>query len=292
MIPIPIPIPRVDTEKKPDHVGEGLLQGVNKWCDHVGDGALKLWRKPQEGHRREGALGAVKGVGTGMLDLATGVGKGACDFLGSTLEGVRHTPDAVADKVNRERKHNKHGVDGEGRGELLESYVEEEQEPEHLGEGLVAGAQGFGKGIVSGVKDLVNRPLEGAKEGGAVGFAKGAGQGLMGFGTKAASGTLDFATSVLSGAKNTPDAIGRAVNRFQERGAAGSGSAASSSSGGTGSFSEASGARSSGAPLFQGGAAPASGKFAAFSGAGNVLGSEPSDPAPAASSNEPAQGGG
>lgn len=269
MIPIPIPIPRVDTEKKPDHVGEGLLQGLNKWCDHVGEGAHKLWRKPQEGHQKEGALGAVKGVGEGLVGFGIGIGKGTCDFFGRTLEGVRHTPDAVADKVIKERKYNKHGVEGEGRGELLESYVEEE-EPEHIGTGFIAGVTGLGRGVREGFKDLATKPMEGAKEGGAKGFARGAGQGLLGFGTKTASGTLDFATSLLNGAKNTPDAISKAVKKYKgeegsSSGAASSGSSASAAAAPTGSFSNA----PSSAPRFQ-----------AFSGSGFVLGAESQEKQP------------
>jgi len=203
-------LPRVDTAKKPDHVGEGVLQGLNKLVDHVGDGAQKLMHKPQEGLEREGALGAAKGVGSGLLDFATGTLKGTCDLLGSTLEGVRSTPDALADTVNADRAHNKHGVEGEGRGDLLETFKEEaEHEPEHLGDGVMNGVQGLGRGLMSGWKDLTTKPMEGARESGVGGFALGAGKGLLGFAAKASSGTLDLATSVLSGAKNTPDAIER-----------------------------------------------------------------------------------
>jgi len=209
---IPIPIPRVDTEKKPEHVGVGLMQGFTKFGDQVGEGAKKLWHKPQEGLQSEGKLGAVKGVGEGLLGLTIGVGKGACDLVGSTLDGVRATPDAVADATMKDRARNKHGVEGEGEGELLESYVEEDdKEPAHLGKGLVSGATGLGRALSSGLTDLAMKPVEGAKEGGALGFAKGLGFGALGFGTKAASGTLDLATNLVKGARNTPDAIGRAV---------------------------------------------------------------------------------
>lgn len=220
MIPIPVPIPRVNPDKKPEHVGVGLLQGLNKWCDQVGDGAQKLWNKPQEGYQREGALGSAKGVGEGLLGLASGVGKGACDFLGSTIEGVRHTPDAVADVVNKDRKRQKHGVSGEGSGELLESYVEEEseanptghKEPEHIGQGLLTGVKAAGKGLYGGLEDLTMRPYYGAKDGGAKGFAEGVAYGVLGFGTKTATGTLDLASSLVYGAKNTPEAISKSVN--------------------------------------------------------------------------------
>jgi len=217
MIPVVIPIPRVDTEKTPSHVGEGFLQGINKFGDHVSTGARTMWNKPQEGHRESGAMGAAKGVGEGLLGLAAGVGKGACDFVGSTLEGVRHTPDAIADRVNKERKHNRHGVEGDGKGELLETFCEENQEPEHVGTGIVTGVKCLGKGLASGLKDLRDKPLEGAKDAGTIGFAKGLGQGVMGLGTKAASGTLDLATNFVSGVKNTPEAIGKKVQAVTAR---------------------------------------------------------------------------
>mmetsp|Transcript_59804 Transcript_59804/g.129553 ORF Transcript_59804/g.129553 Transcript_59804/m.129553 type:complete len:275 (+) Transcript_59804:117-941(+) len=269
MIPIPIPIPRVDTEKKPEHVGEGLLQGLNKWSDHVGDGARKLWQKPQEGHEKEGALGAAKGLGMGMLHFANGVGKGTCDFLSSTIEGVRHTPDAVADRVSKDRHHNKHGVEGDGQGDLLESYKDEkEEEPQHLGEGVVAGVTGLGRGLADGFKDLTSKPMEGARKDGAMGFAKGLGQGALGFGTKATSGTLDLASSLLAGAKNTPDAIGKRVQEFQ--GGQTSASAAASSS-------SASASSSGGRPFASSEARPEAGNFKAFSGSGNVLGTKDED---------------
>lgn len=266
MIPIPVPIPRVDTEKKPEHVGEGFLQGLNKLGDHVGDGAKKFWSKTQEGHQKEGALGAAKGVGSGLLSFANGVNKGACDFLGSTLEGVRHTPDAVADKVKKDREHNKHGVEGEGEGEILESYVDDEKEPEHLGEGLLRGAQGLGRGFVGGLKDLANKPMEGAKEGGAMGFAKGVGRGALGFGTKTASGTLDFATSMLAGAKNTPDAMERKVKEVRRT--SGYPGASLFGGGSSGSAEGAAPASSSGGYA----AAPAAPVGQLFGGAGNKLG--------------------
>jgi len=195
-----------------------LRQGLKKWAGHVGDGAQKLLEKPKEGHAKDGAVGAAKGVVKGVWSFASGVGKGTCDLLGSTIEGVRHTPDLIADKVNPERKHNKHGVEGEGQGDLLESYLgEEDREPEHVGKGLLTGAQGFGRALTSGIKDLTSKPIEGAKEGGALGFAKGAGQGLLGFGTKTLTGTLDMTSNVLSGAKNTPDALERAVKDLRSK---------------------------------------------------------------------------
>lgn len=211
-------IPKVDPDKKPEHVGEGLLQGFSKLSGHLGEGAKSLWQKPLEGHAKDGALGAVKGAGEGLFEFTAGTAKGAFGLVGSTIEGIRHTPDAVADKVNPDRKHNKHGVEGDGKGDLLETYIEEaEKDPAHVGTGLVSGFQGLGRAVTSGAKDLVTKPMEGAKEQGAIGFLKGAGQGVLGFGAKTFTGTLDLASSVASGAQNTPDAIGRAVNDFRSK---------------------------------------------------------------------------
>jgi len=283
MIPIPISIPRVDPDKKPEHVGVGLLQGLNKWCDQVGTGAQKLWNKPQEGYQREGALGSAKGVGEGLLGLASGVGKGACDFVGSTLEGVRHTPDAVANAVNKDRKHQKHGVSGEGSGELLETYIEEEdeanptghKEPEHIGEGLVTGVKAAGRGLYGGLEDLAMRPYQGAKDGGAKGFAEGLAHGVLGFGTKTATGTLDLASSLVYGAKNTPDAIEKAVKsssfgsgagQQKEEQQQGTGSRGSS---GHSSSSTTAAAGGSSVPTFAG---SSSSSFKPFAGQGQSLG--------------------
>lgn len=262
---IPIPIPRVDTEKKPEHVGVGLLQGLNKFGDHISEGAGRLWRKPQEGHAKEGALGAAKGLGEGVLNLTSSIGKGACDFTVSTLEGIRSTPDAVGNVVQKDRDRNKHGVEGEGDGEILETYIEDEKEPEHVGTGFMTGATGFAKGIMSGGQDFVNKPMEGAKKDGALGFAKGLGTGTLSFTTKTLSGSLDLVTHTLKGARNTPETFEKAVNQYRE-GAGSSSSAAVSAAGSSRAGRSASGSASG-----------ASGSFVAFSGDGKALGSSPDD---------------
>eukprot|EP00927_Polykrikos_kofoidii_P077507 TRINITY_DN74446_c0_g1_i1.p1 TRINITY_DN74446_c0_g1~~TRINITY_DN74446_c0_g1_i1.p1 ORF type:complete len:295 (+),score=58.49 TRINITY_DN74446_c0_g1_i1:74-958(+) len=212
MFPMKLSMPIVDPEKKPAHVGEGLLQGVNKWADHFGTGAQKMISKPKEGLEKEGALGAAKGVGIGVFGLATGLGKGACDFVTCTLEGVRNSPDAVMDVIDKDRSHNKHGVEGDGEGDLLETYKKEEEEPAHIGEGALSGLKSFGLGLTEGVKDLTSKPMAGAKESGVAGFAKGLGQGALGFGSKTTSGSIDLATSVLTGLKNTPEAVEKRVS--------------------------------------------------------------------------------
>eukprot|EP00933_Yihiella_yeosuensis_P018125 TRINITY_DN15001_c2_g1_i3.p1 TRINITY_DN15001_c2_g1~~TRINITY_DN15001_c2_g1_i3.p1 ORF type:complete len:282 (-),score=67.62 TRINITY_DN15001_c2_g1_i3:70-915(-) len=199
---------------QPVHVGAGLMQGLSKFGEHVSHGSTRLVRRTREGHETGGTLGAVKGAAVGSVILTSSLGKGACDLLGRTLEGVRHTPDVVADKVVKDRQHKKHGVDGEGEGEILQSYVEE-NEPAHIGEGLITGARGLGRGFVAGLKDLAVKPVEGAKDNGTKGFAQGLGLGALGFVTKASAGTLDFAINLADGAKNTPGKIDSYIKKRQ-----------------------------------------------------------------------------
>lgn len=223
MIPIPIPLPSVDTEKEPEHIGVGALQGLNKWGQSNYEGVCSLISKPGEGYKEEGAWGAVKGVGQGTLDLAGGVLGGGLDFVSCTLEGVRNTPDAVADVVQgEERCKTKHGVEDE-EGKILESYVnkndKEKSEPQHIGEGLMTGVTAFGMGVFGGAKDLVMKPVESVQqeENVAWGVVKGVGGGLASFTTKTLSGTLDLAQGVVKGVKNTPKAVSEAASYSYER---------------------------------------------------------------------------
>jgi len=49
MIPVPIPIPAVDTEKEPDHVAHGALQGINKWGQSNYEGVKEFVNQPIQG---------------------------------------------------------------------------------------------------------------------------------------------------------------------------------------------------------------------------------------------------
>lgn len=48
--------------------------------------------------------------------------------------------------------------------------------------------QSFAHGVASGFSDLVNLPLKGSEEEGALGFAKGVGKGTLGFTSKTTAG--------------------------------------------------------------------------------------------------------
>ena len=57
--------------------------------------------------------------------------------------------------------------------------------------------------MASGFEGLALRPLEGAEEGGTVGFVGGIGRGLVGAVTKPAVGVFDMASSITEGLRNT-----------------------------------------------------------------------------------------
>lgn len=81
--------------------------------------------------------------------------------------------------------------------------------PKHAISGLTAGAKHLFTGLTSGITGIVEKPVEGAIEGGVAGFFKGIGVGLVGIVTKPVVGVLDATTSVTEGIKNTadPDAV-------------------------------------------------------------------------------------
>eukprot|EP00927_Polykrikos_kofoidii_P011745 TRINITY_DN1501_c0_g1_i4.p1 TRINITY_DN1501_c0_g1~~TRINITY_DN1501_c0_g1_i4.p1 ORF type:complete len:374 (-),score=68.20 TRINITY_DN1501_c0_g1_i4:89-1123(-) len=212
---IPAAISQVDTDKTPAHVGEGVLQGMNKLIGHVGTGAQALIQKPRDGLQKEGTLGAAKGVCVGMYGLGKGMGQGACDFVSCSLEGVRSTPDAVLDVVYKDRPHYKHGVNGDGEGGFLETFKEGD-EPQNVAEGVLCGFKSFGRGLAGGVSDLATKPITGARNGGVTGFAQGLGQGAIGCGSKAAAGYIDLVTSVVSGVKNTPVAAEKKAKQISD----------------------------------------------------------------------------
>ena len=59
-----------------------------------------------------------------------------------------------------------------------------------------------GSSISSGFKGLVTKPIEGAKDGGFIGFFKGGAQGAAGLITKTTSGVIDIIAKTSEGLDN------------------------------------------------------------------------------------------
>ncbi|RMZ86779.1 hypothetical protein DV736_g5997, partial [Chaetothyriales sp. CBS 134916] len=76
---------------RPKHALYGVTSGGNAFASSVASGIGGLARLPLEGAENEGAVGFVKGVGKGVLGLATKPAIGAFDLASNVAEGVRNT---------------------------------------------------------------------------------------------------------------------------------------------------------------------------------------------------------
>jgi vacuolar protein sorting-associated protein 13A/C len=76
---------------RPKHALYGVAAGTNSLLTSVASGIGGLARKPLEGAEQEGALGFFKGVGKGVLGLATKPAVGVLDMASNVSEGIRNT---------------------------------------------------------------------------------------------------------------------------------------------------------------------------------------------------------
>ncbi|SPQ24240.1 69ce8ed1-3762-4d61-b82d-7a61ebbcd3f7 [Thermothielavioides terrestris] len=76
---------------RPKHALFGVTAGANSLLTSVASGVGGLARKPLEGAEQEGALGFFKGLGKGVVGLATKPAIGVLDFASNVSEGVRNT---------------------------------------------------------------------------------------------------------------------------------------------------------------------------------------------------------
>lgn len=83
--------------------------------------------------------------------------------------------------------------------------IQARNRPKHAVDGVVASAKHLFSGVTSGITGIVEKPVEGAKEGGIGGFFKGVGVGLVGIVAKPVVGVIDATTSLTEGIKNTAD---------------------------------------------------------------------------------------
>ncbi|KAH9840421.1 SHR-binding domain of vacuolar-sorting associated protein 13 [Teratosphaeria destructans] len=79
------------SRNRPKHALYGITAGGNAFANSVASGIGGLARAPMQGAEREGAAGFVKGVGKGLLGLATKPAIGAFDLASNLAEGVKNT---------------------------------------------------------------------------------------------------------------------------------------------------------------------------------------------------------
>ena len=101
------------SRNRPKHALYGVTSGGNAFAASMASGIGGMARHPLEGAEKEGALGFVKGVGKGMLGLATKPAIGAFDLASNLAEGVRNTTTVFdAEGLDRVRLTRFIGMDG------------------------------------------------------------------------------------------------------------------------------------------------------------------------------------
>lgn len=101
------------SRNRPKHALYGVTSGGNAFASSLASGIGGLARHPLEGAEKEGAFGFVKGVGKGMLGLATKPAIGAFDLASNVAEGVRNTTTVFdAEGLDRVRLTRFIGMDG------------------------------------------------------------------------------------------------------------------------------------------------------------------------------------
>lgn len=76
---------------RPKHALYGITSGGNAFADSIASGIGGLARHPLQGAEKEGIGGFAKGLGKGLLGLATKPALGAFDLASNVAEGVRNT---------------------------------------------------------------------------------------------------------------------------------------------------------------------------------------------------------
>jgi vacuolar protein sorting-associated protein 13A/C len=101
------------SRNRPKHALYGITSGGNAFAESLASGIGGLARHPMQGAEKEGAFGFVKGVGKGVLGLATKPAIGAFDLASNMAEGVRNTTTVFdQDGLDRVRLSRFIGADG------------------------------------------------------------------------------------------------------------------------------------------------------------------------------------
>ncbi|KAH8596858.1 putative vacuolar protein sorting-associated protein 13 [Bisporella sp. PMI_857] len=101
------------SRNRPKHALYGVTAGANSFVTSLASGVGGLARKPLEGAEQEGVAGFFKGVGKGVLGLATKPAIGVFDLASNVSEGIRNTTTVFdADGLDRVRLTRFIGQDG------------------------------------------------------------------------------------------------------------------------------------------------------------------------------------
>lgn len=156
----------------------------------------------------------VHNLGTGVQDFfqkpIQGIIKGPLEGFKGAIDGsvslVRHTVDGTFNATSKI-------TGGLSKGILYitqdEKYINEiekkkiTEKPKNFVEGLGYGITSMASGLISGVSDVITKPIEGAKKESVSGFGKGVLKGIGGLFAKPISGVLELVSKTSEGIKNT-----------------------------------------------------------------------------------------
>lgn len=101
------------SRNRPKHALYGITAGGNAFATSLASGIGGLARHPLQGAEKEGMAGFFKGVGKGVLGLATKPAIGAFDLASNLAEGVRNTTTVFdSEGLDRVRLTRFIGIDG------------------------------------------------------------------------------------------------------------------------------------------------------------------------------------
>jgi len=157
-----------------------LLGNPRNFWNHMATGVTDAFYEP------------LNGILEGPEEFAQGVLRGGKSLTTNVVLGVTGSIGKIAGSMAK----------GVAELTLDQAYLAKRaptSSPRSLEQGMVAGAEGFGRAFKSGLSGFVSKPLEGARKGGLEGLAKGFAQGTVGLLVKPMVGLADGISSASEG---------------------------------------------------------------------------------------------
>jgi len=132
------------SRNRPKHALYGITAGGSAFANSLASGIGGLARHPLQGAEKEGMAGFFKGVGKGVLGLATKPAIGAFDLASNLAEGVRNTTTVFdAEGLDRVRLTRFIGIDGivrpySQREALGQFWLKTTEDGKHFNEDYIA----------------------------------------------------------------------------------------------------------------------------------------------------------
>lgn len=151
----------------------------------------------------------MQGAIQGPEEFVEGVALGMNSLFSHTVGGAANVVSRITGTVGK----------GIAALTLDEEYQRKRQEalnrkPQNFAEGMGRSVGVLTQGVAGGLRGVVMKPYEGAREAGVKGFARGVGQGAVGFFMRPASGLVDFASGTINTVKRSIIVAKNSFNRL------------------------------------------------------------------------------